>query len=327
MAAQAGAIPEALATVDVAIVGGGVIGMACAEALSREHLRVAVIERDQLGRAASWAGGGMLTPLPPDQCPDAIRDLLAESLRLFPEWCARLQRESGIDPEYWACGAEYWKQDQCIDYPTLAQVRNPRLLQALAGTLRARGVTIIEQAPANGWLTTGGVLHAVQTRKGAVQCRAAVLAAGAWSAPRGAAGIAPAKGQMLLLQAPPGRLPKMLIDDEVYLIPRRDGHILVGSTVEDAGFDLSVTTDARELLLSRAARRWREVREWPVVRHWAGLRPRPAGAAPLIGSHPEVQGLYLATGHFRIGLTLSPATAARIAALVTTALAGPAGSR
>ena len=327
MAAQAGAVPETLATVDVAIVGGGVIGMACAEALSREHLRVAVIERDQLGRAASWAGGGMLTPLPPDHCPDAIRDLLDESLRLYPEWCARLQRESGIDPEYWACGAEYWKQAQRIEYPTLAQVRNPRLLQALAGTLRARGVTIIEQAPANGWLTTDGVLHAVQTRKGVVQCRAAVLAAGAWSGSLGAEGITPAKGQMLLLQAPPGRLPKMLIDDEVYLIPRRDGHILVGSTVEDAGFDLNVTADARELLLTRAARRWPEVREWPVVRHWAGLRPRPMGAAPLIGPHPEVQGLYLATGHFRIGLTLSPATAARIAARVQTALAGPAGGR
>src|SRR3546814_8874727 len=71
---------------DIVIVGGGVIGMACAETLSRRKLRVCIIEKGEAGRAASWAGGGLLSPLPPDQCADALRPLLEESLALYPEW-------------------------------------------------------------------------------------------------------------------------------------------------------------------------------------------------------------------------------------------------
>lgn len=303
--------------VDVGIVGGGVIGMACAEALSRRDLRVAIIERDRVGRAASWAGGGMLTPLPPDQCPEPLRELLDESLRLYPDWCARLHEESGIDPEYWACGGEYWKHGRRIDYPQLAQVRNPRLLRALAATLRARGVHFIEETTASAWDIDAGRVVGVRCGTRLLRCRHAVLAAGAWSATLGAEGIAPVKGQMLLLAAPAGRLSRMLIDDEVYLIPRRDGQVLVGSTLETVGFDLTTTAEAREALLRGAERLWPEVREWPVIRQWAGLRPRPAGESPLLGAHPQLAGLYLATGHYRIGLTLSPASAQRIAALIS----------
>lgn len=315
---QVSAVPDFC---EVVIVGGGVIGLACAEALSARGIDVCVIERDLVGRAASWAGGGMLTPLPPDQCPDAIRSLLEESLRLYPDWCARLRAESGIDPEYWVCGAEYLKNGQTIAYPQMAQVRNPRLLRALVAVLRKRGVPLIEHTEVIGWDCNieSNRLRAVRTARGTISCCAAVLAAGAWSAPLGAEGIKPAKGQMLLLDAPPGALMQLLIGESVYLIPRRDGQILVGSTVEDVGFNLDTTMEAREVLLGRAARLWPPVRHYPVLRQWAGLRPQAASDAPLLDAHPGIPGLYRATGHFRVGLTLAPASAARLAGMILSA--------
>lgn len=303
---------------DVAIVGGGVIGMACAEALSRDgKRRICIIEKDELGRAASWAGGGLLSPLPPDHIPEAIRPLLEESLALYPEWCERLHRESGIDPEYWVCGADYYKDDGThIEYPQMAQVRNPRLMKALAETLRRRGVTMFTNTPVLGWQIDSGRVCAVRTERFDVECTQVILAAGAWSGPLGARGIVPVKGQMLLLASGGGALSKLLIGDDIYLIPRRDGQILIGSTIEDAGFDTTPTEEAEIALRARVARLWPEVRQRDIIGHWAGLRPRHTDDVPLLAQHPELPNLLLATGHFRIGLTLAPASAVHIRDLV-----------
>lgn len=264
----------------------------------------------------------MLSVLPPDQEPgEPIRRLLAQSLALFPDFCARLQHESGIDPQYWVCGGSYIRNNGArTEYPQLAQIRNPRLLRALAETLRRRGVQILEHTEVLGWREHGGVLTGVRTATGDICCGAAVLAAGAWSAALGAEGVAPAKGQMLLLRAQPGDLPKILIGEDVYLIPRRDGLILAGSTVENVGFDTTPTAAARQLLLERGTQLWPQLAQLPVEQHWAGLRPRAAQDQPLLGPHPQLPGLYLATGHFRIGLTLSPATALQISALLGAAV-------
>lgn len=304
--------------IETVIVGGGVIGLACAEALSRAGRKVCVIERGQLGRAASWAGGGMLSVLPPDQqVNEPLRGLLEQSLALYPQWCERLRRESGIDPEYWICGGRFLKHDGTrIAYPQLAQVRNPRLMRALAEVLRRRGVPLLEDTEVQGWIEDRGVLRGLRTTRGELLCATAVLAAGAWSAPLGADGVTPAKGQMLLLRAAPNELPQILIGEDAYLIPRRDGLILLGSTLEDAGFDIRPTQEARALLLARGARLWPRVTALRIERHWAGLRPRPVQAYPLLGPHPQLSGLYLATGHFRIGLTLAPGTAERIRAML-----------
>src|SRR3546814_14081916 len=114
--------------------------MACAETLSRRKLRVCIIEKGEAGRAASWAGGGLLSPLPPDQCADALRPLLEESLALSPEWCERLHRESGIDPEYRVCGGDYFKtRREPIAYPQIAPVSNHPLRQALDEPRRRPG--------------------------------------------------------------------------------------------------------------------------------------------------------------------------------------------
>ena len=297
----------------VVIVGGGIIGLACAEALSRDGTEVCVLDQGEPGRAASWAGGGMLTPLPPDHIPDWLREPLAESLALYPEWCERLHAESGIDPEYWVCGATYIRANgERLEYPQMAQVRNPRLIRALLEVLRRRGVSVQPRTRVLDWLRDGDAVRGVHSEEGVIPCEAAILAAGAWSAVLGADGVRPVKGQMLLCRTTPGTLERMLIGEDVYLIPRRDGCILVGSSLEEVGFDVTPTSEARARLLEKGARLWPALAGLRVEAHWAGLRPCPAADAPLLGRHPSRRRLWLATGHHRLGITLAPGAAAFI---------------
>jgi len=99
-----------------------------------------------------------------------------------------------------------------------------------------------------------------------------------------------------------------LLQGDLYFIPRRDGHLLVGSTLEDVGFDKSTTEEARAMLLQRAAVLLPALRDMPVVKHWAGLRPGSPGNIPTIGRHPDFSNLYLNSGHFRYGVTMAPAS-------------------
>jgi glycine oxidase len=94
----------------------------------------------------------------------------------------------------------------------------------------------------------------------------------------------------------------------LYLIPRRDGHLLVGSTVEDVGFDKSTTDEARETLLQRAVTMLPALRGMPLVKHWAGLRPGSPDNIPTIGRHFHLENLYINSGHFRYGVTMAPAS-------------------
>src|SRR3546814_812568 len=139
---------------------------------------------------------------------------------------------------------------------------------------------------------------------------------GAWSADLGTNGVEPVKGQMLLLGGEPGALTRACIGDDVYLIPRRDGKILAGSTLEHQGFDLSLSETVRDDLHQRAKRIWPGVGALPVIGHWAGLRPYANRDAPLLEAVEGQSGLYVATGHYRLGITLAPASAMRIEKLL-----------
>jgi glycine oxidase len=113
---------------------------------------------------------------------------------------------------------------------------------------------------------------------------------------------------MLLFKfdAPP--LPHIVLQKDIYLIPRRDGHLLLGSTREEVGFDKSTTDEARAMLLQRGGELLPSLRDMPVVRHWAGLRPGSPGNIPTIGRHPQLENLYINSGHYRYGVTMSPAS-------------------
>lgn len=301
---------------DVVVVGAGIIGLTTALELARAGHKVCVLERGHMGREASWAGGGILSPLPPDDPVPEFRDLLVESLELFPDYCAALTEQTGIDPEFWRCGATMQDDQGERWYPEIAQVRNPRLLKALLAALEQLHVPLLEKTAVLGWQKHEGRLTGVLTASGVIACERAVLSAGAWSSSFASMAVRPIKGQMLMLKATPGMLDHIKIDQRAYVVPRRDGRVLVGSTLEDAGFDVFPTPEARDYLMDCAVRLWPEAKDLKIEDHWAGLRPYANQAAPLIGPAPDLPGLFTNTGHFRLGITLSLASAKRLAAML-----------
>lgn len=276
----------------IQIIGGGVIGLATAWELTQRGARVEVFDAPAGTRQASWAGGGILSDLPPGSADARLKPLLDDSLARYPVWCETLREASGIDPQYWRCGAQVdgrW-------HPEIAQVRNPRLLKALRQALRFRGVAIHERAAEP---------HASVIT---------VVSAGAWSAqllPQ--LPVRPVKGEMLLYQAPPGLLSRIVLEGDFYLVPRRDGRILAGSTVESSGFDPLPTVHARALLHRKACSLLPELARLSIENHWVGLRPGSPQGLPIIGPVGGSNRLYCNTGHFRLGISLAPASAVRLA--------------
>jgi len=125
----------------------------------------------------------------------------------------------------------------------------------------------------------------------------------------GVPNVRPIRGQMLLFKLEPGVLDTILFRDGLYLIPRRDGHLLVGSTLEDAGFDKSTDTATRQRLHAAAAELLPALAGLQPVQHWAGLRPGSPGNIPAIDRHPDFANAFVNTGHYRYGVTMAPASA------------------
>ncbi len=346
---------------DVLIVGGGIVGAAIAWRLAKDGRSVTLLEKGEIGREASWAAGGMLTPVHLADYPPALAEACGASLALYEPLCREVAAASGVDPEYRATGLlllvtddageeaarelEAWKRqrnqpverltrDQAIEVeprltprlrralrlPDIAQVRNNRMAVALCEAARRKGAEIRPDTPVTGFLRVPGRVTGVKTPRGDVYAGTTVLAAGAWSAdllrPLGLdLKVKPIKGQILLAGGPPDFCRHMILDGESYLIPRADGRILIGSTLEDVGFDKSVILDAIGDLAARGARLMPELGKLPLVTSWAGLRPATPDRLPYLGKGP-VDGLIVATGHYRNGILLAPITAEVVADLL-----------
>lgn len=205
--------------------------------------------------------------------------------------------------------------------PQIAQVRNPRLIKSLKCDLMGRGVTLRENEEVLELLCQDGRVTGVRTDRGKVSAPLVVAAGGAWSAAllKGVGQevkIEPVRGQMLLYKAQPGVVHRMVMQHGHYLIPRRDGHVLVGSTVEYVGFDKSITSAARSELQKAALMMMPKLEAYPLIAHWAGLRPGNRNGLPLIGPVPGVQGLFINSGHFRNGVVLGLGSARLVSDLM-----------
>jgi glycine oxidase len=207
--------------------------------------------------------------------------------------------------------------------PGDAQVDNRLVAEALRIALARRDIVIHENTEVRGLLITDSRVRGIVSAKGSVASDAVIVASGAWLNDFGAASselppVAPVKGQMIAVQVPAGTsLPKHLLwGADAYMVPRRD-RVLIGATVEDAGFDTSVSADACARLLSAAARIVPALREWPVSEMWAGLRPRSPDGAPVLGVS-SMEGLYVAGGQFRNGILFAPAVADAMQQVVLT---------
>ena len=128
------------------------------------------------------------------------------------------------------------------------------------------------------------------------------------------------RGQILLYdlsnQAMQDLPANIIYQDGFYLVPRRDGYLLAGSTLEDVGFDTRTTEDVKQALKTKAESILPVLKDMPIHKHWSGLRPGTPDNLPTIAAHPTIENLYLNTGHFRYGLTMAPESARRLAELI-----------
>ncbi len=338
---------------DFLIVGGGVIGLSSALDLARAGARVTVLERVVCGAESSWAGGGILSPLLPWDYTEPVTRLTQWSAARYPAWVDEIAASSGIDPEYRQSGmlvlpdydesdADEWcashqvrlekrrahdiasalaRDDASLWLPEVAQVRNPRLVKALRRAFEREGGRVVEHAEVTGICLDGNTVSRLETSAGPFSAGHYVIAAGAWSKPllgeyAPPLDLKPVCGQMLLFKVEPGLLQQIVIQSGFYLIPRADGHILAGSTLEDVGFAKRTTVEARLELHAKAAALLPVLKNLAPVRHWVGLRPGSPENIPVIARHPEIENLYLNSGHFRYGVTMAPASAHILANLI-----------
>ena len=209
--------------------------------------------------------------------------------------------------------------------PEIAQARNPRLLKSLQAYLLQKGVHIIEQTEITAVEVRDRYVTQIDTTQHRFNPNQLVICAGAWTADllkqwlpnsKLELPIQPVRGQMLLFDAKPETLSSMILDDDHYLIPRKDGKILAGSTLEQAGFNKVTTQEAKEQIYQFATHLLPALKNYPVCEHWAGLRPGTPNGVPFIGFHPDFDNLSVNAGHFRNGLVMGPASAALLADLI-----------
>lgn len=203
---------------------------------------------------------------------------------------------------------------RAVHMADVANVRNPRLVKALRAALQQMpNVTMHEHCAVSGFICEGGRITGVHTAQGDMYADQVVLTAGAWSGELMATlgielPVVPVKGQMILYKCAEDFLPAIVLAKGRYAIPRRDGHVLIGSTLEHAGFDKTPTDEALASLKASAIELLPALADAEVVGHWAGLRPGSPEGIPFIGPVPGHDGLWLNCGHYRNGLVLAPAS-------------------
>ena len=325
------------------VIGAGIIGLATAERLLKLGINVTLLECASIGRESSWAGGGILSPLFPWRYPDEVTRLAKYSAEQFLKWTSDLCDKSGIDPEYERSGmlvlepyeeevAQRWcitrnikiqKKKICdspqtrkhaLYFPDIAQVRNPRLLSALSARVTQLGGKIIENCSVTGFKVGYHKVQSITSTCGEFSSDYYVVSAGAWSAKILETHalnlqIKPIRGQMLLFKYDSPPISTIIVQNDIYLIPRRDGHLLVGSTLEDVGYDKQTTLSAQNYLLTQAQIVLPSLSKKKIIQHWSGLRPASPNNIPTIGRHPLIHNLFINSGHFRYGVTMAPASA------------------
>jgi glycine oxidase len=349
---------------DAVLVGGGVIGLACAWRAVRRGAAVCVLERERPAAGATGVAAGMLAPVGEASWgEESLLSLNLESLRRWPGFARELEEDAGQEVGFIESGALHvaLDRDEAEELRRRHQLyRNlgleadwlrgracrelePGLAPSVTGGIRAPGDASVDPRRVTAALLTALERRGATVRFGAdvVEARAGspwrlrtaagddfeaptvVLAAGCWSGEAGWLAeearppVRPVKGEILTLRGP-GDEPvceRIVAGERVYLVPRSDGRVIVGATVEERGFDTTVTAGGVHELLREAYRLVPEIAELELLEASAGLRPGTPDNAPLIGAGP-VQGLVTATGHYRNGVLQAPITAESAAALI-----------
>jgi thiazole synthase len=348
-------------TNDVLIIGGGIIGLACAVELKLRGTNVTVICRD-FTAAASHAAAGMLAPDAEKIANPGMQSLCWRSRDLYPDWISKLEQLTGLNTGYWPCGIlapvyekstanlsqitnsqspTYWLDQQAIhEYqpglgadviggwwcPEDGQVDNRALMQTLHSAAKSLGVVLKDGVTVQAIAQQQGQVIGIQTDTGLLRADHYLLTVGAWANQLLPLPVSPRKGQMLRLRVPDNvtelPLTRVLFGENTYIVPRLNRFIIVGATVEDVGFAGANTPAGIQHLIQASTRLYPQLEHYPIQEMWWGFRPYTCDELPILGeSHCD--NLTLATGHYRNGILLAPVTAKLIADLIVSQTADP----
>lgn len=335
---------------DVLIIGGGAIGLSLALSLRDAHRSVLVVEKHEPAGEATHAAGGMIANCDP-HTPALLQPLADASAALYPEYVREIQSESGesadlrevgtiavfaegeapthagvrqlsadelarLEPSLRLNVTAWYLPERCVD---------PRGLgRALAKSCKKRAVDFATGSEVLEVLTAGGRVMGVRTLHATYHAGAVVNCAGAWAAKIQPLPIPtrPVKGQMVCVvpqatKAHAAPLVQHVVrTPDIYIIPRSDGRILLGATVEDAGFDKRTDPRTVQRLYQAGLHVAPTLSTTRIHDAWAGLRPGTPDNLPILGE-TAIPGYFAATGHYRDGIMLAPATAQAMAQLIT----------
>jgi glycine oxidase len=356
---------------NVAIIGGGVMGCTAALALADRGARVVVLERAVPGAEASSAAAGILGAQAELRGHESDAELFAQARRSWATWAPSLREASGIDVGYRITGLlrvghdeterlelatdVSWQYDRgfranlldgaearaiepelgtgvvaAAHFPDEGQVDPPALLRALMVVLaRNDRVTVRSGTTVERLIVERDRCAGVRLDDGEMRADATVLAAGSWSSlipgvPAALPVVRPNRGQIVMLDERPPRVRLIVLGAGAYLVPRGDGRVVCGSTMENVGFRREVTAAGVHAILAGVLACVPSLGQAQLSAMWSNFRPRADSDQALIGSSP-LPGLFLATGHHRNGILLSKVTADAVADAVLGGHADPAG--
>lgn len=313
---------------DVLILGGGVIGLSLAIELTLRGAVVRVLDGGRAGMA-STAAAGMLAPQAEGLPPGPLRDFALTSRERWSSWSQRLEDLTQESVGYWLCGIlaprptlQAWSRSQLLTilpdldpvfqgaawFPQEGQVDPRAVFKVLRCACQQLKIPVMQPVQIQRLAVQDGAIQRVITSTGDWTAYQYVLCTGSWSADLLGVPVYPVKGQLLSRAMPHGRLEHIIFGPGIYLVPRRDGRLVVGATEETVGFSPGTTSQGMALLNARLAQLLPEALDWPLLETWFGYRPCTPDHAPLLGPGPYTN-LWLATGHHRNGILFSPQTA------------------
>jgi len=334
----------------VVVIGAGVAGLGIGWRLARAGAEVTVLERAQVGNGATTASAGMLAAATELGAKETAETAFARRADvLWPDFAAELEAESGVPVGYSKTGALQVRmpadpQDAPLELdaaaalglePLLApeligatlakdegRVDSQALCRALAVSFVRAGGTLLSNEAAVRFIWHKGRLGGIATPFATYSGDVFVLATGAWSSrleglpPEAVPPVVPVKGEIVVLTPPEGgALPRHAVwGNGIYVVPR-GGRLLVGATMEDAGFDTTLTSAAVRWLYRQSTGLMPSLADWRMREHWAGLRPASPDGLPILGES-AVEGLYVATGQYRNGILFAPAIADVLSRLI-----------
>ena len=328
----------------VAVIGAGIVGCLTAIKLQESGYDVTIIDKNKIGKESSWAGAGILFPLMPWEYEPRVFELCIYAANFYKNFSSKLFKITGIDSEFIESGLLCidppdkktilnWEKNNNLNFnecsflnlpsylfPKVTQIRPPRLMKAIKLFMQEIGINIRENTNLIKLKKEGYKIESWPTTENEqIKADIFVITSGAWTSNLvidHEDNIYPVRGQMIQYKKIEVNMKHILYSDDFYILQRKDGVILAGSTVEHVGFDKNTDATALNELMKKTSILVPELKGIIPENHWAGIRPGTKGNIPVIKKAENYENIFINSGHYRYGLTMAPMSAEEIYKLI-----------